>query len=183
MQLNSFEEKLMTLIGKPIYIYAVLFAILFFSLSSLGIWLQLNGKVTPEYDTFWFDNIFYNTIQGNGFFHISPNHYNISEMCQYPSFSHFHQHNQPILLLILPFYYLFPSVYTLLGIQSILIGAGAIPLYLIGKEILDETSGKIIAISYLLYPTIMWNTLCFHPITFAPFFIFLIVYSYSQLSI
>lgn len=180
MRLNSVEEKLKILVEKPIHIYVAFYAIFFFLLSSLGIWLQLNGKVTPEYDTFWFDNIFYNTIQGNGFFHVSPVHYNISAIYQYPDFSHFHQHNQPILFFILPFYYFFPSVYTLLGVQSIMIAAGAVPLYLIGKEILDETSGKIIAISYLLYPTIMWNTLCFHPITFAPFFLFLMIHSYMK---
>lgn len=178
MKYNSIEKKLFILIRQPVHIYALLFATTFFLLSSLGVWLQLNGLRTPEYDTFWFDNVFYNTLHGNGFFYISPNHYNINQT--YPAFSHFHQHNQPILLLILPFYYFIPSVYTLLGLQSILIGAGAIPLYLIGKELLDEISAKIIAISYLLYPTIMWNTLCFHPITFAPFFIFLMIYAYMK---
>ncbi|WP_197082154.1 DUF2079 domain-containing protein [Methanosarcina siciliae] len=177
---HFFSEKLVSYIGKPIHIYVAAYAIIFFLLSSLGLWLQLNGKITPEIDTFWFDNIFYNTIQGNGFFHVSPNHYSVSEIYRYPNFSHFHQHNQPILLFVLPIYYLFPSVYTLLCLQAILIGVGAIPLYFIGKETLDETSGKIIAISYLLYPTVMWNTILFHPITFAPFFIFSMVYFYMK---
>lgn len=180
MLLKFSEEKLKVLVGKPIHFYVVLYAIFFILLSSLGVWLQLNGEIHPDYDTFWFDNVFYNTIKGNGFFYVSPDHYNVSEAYLYPNFSHFHQHNQPILFFVLPFYYLFPSVYTLLGIQSIIISASAIPLYLIGKEILDEMSSKIIAISYLLYPTIMWNTLWFHPISFAPFFIFLMIYSYMK---
>jgi uncharacterized membrane protein len=59
-------------------------------------------------------------------------------------------------------------------------GAAAIPLYLIGKEILDEISAKMIVISYLLYPAIMWSTLTIHPITFALLFIFLLIYAYIK---
>jgi uncharacterized membrane protein len=180
MKFFDVEKKIFSLIRRPIYIYSAIFTITSFLLSSLSIWLQLTRKIKNfDYDTFWFDNIFYNTIQGNGFFYVSPNHYDIVTYV-YPTISHFHQHNQPILLFILPFYYIFPSVYTLFGIQSILLGAAAIPLYLIGKEILDECSSKIITISYLLYPVVMWNTLYIHFITYAPFFIFLMVYAYIK---
>jgi len=175
---NTTEKKLIYIISKPIYVYIIFFSTTFFLLSSLGVWLQLNGFRTAESDTFWFTNIFYNTIHGNSFFYPSPNQYNITQ--EYPAYSHFHQHNQPILFLILPFYYLFPSVYTLFFLQSIVMGAAAIPLYLIGKEILDEISAKMIAISFLLYPVVMWSILTFHPISFAPFFIFLLIYAYMK---
>ena len=179
-QFESLENKLMNIVRKPIYIHVTIFIIIYIVLSLISTWLQLIGKFPPRYDIFWFDNAIYNTLHGNGFFTILPDHYSISVKNLYPLISHFHQHNQPILFFLLPIYDIFQSVYTLFIVQSIFIGLAAIPLYLVGKEVLDEISCKIIAISYLIYPFVFWNSLLFYPESITPFFIFLMIYFYIK---
>jgi uncharacterized membrane protein len=127
-QFESLENKLMNIVRKPIYIHVTIFIIIYIVLSLISTWLQLIGKFPPRYDIFWFDNAIYNTLHGNGFFTILPDHYSISVKNLYPLISHFHQHNQPILFFLLPIYDIFQSVYTLFIVQSIFIGLAAIPL-------------------------------------------------------
>ena len=140
--------------------------------------LAFKGVFSLDFDTIWFDNILYNTVNGNGLFHVSPNHYSVGIYSSY--IHHFQGHNQPILFLILPIYYIFQSIYTILLIQVVLIGLAAIPLYLVAKEIVGDKVAKIISISYLLYPVVIWNTIRFHPVTFVPLFIFSLIYFYKK---
>ena len=101
-QFESLENKLMNIVRKPIYIHVTIFIIIYIVLSLISTWLQLIGKFPPRYDIFWFDNAIYNTLHGNGFFTILPDHYSISVKNLFPLISHFHQHNQPILFFLLP---------------------------------------------------------------------------------
>ena len=163
---------------RSIYEYIVGWIVIISILSILHTILTFNGILPLNFDTIWFDNILYNTINGNGFFYVLPNHYDIGINTSYTH--HFQGHNQPILFLFLPVYYIFQSIYTILLIQVAVIGLAAIPLYLIGKEIVGDKVAKIISISYLLYPIIIWNTIRFHPISFAPLFIFSLIYFYKK---
>ena len=141
--LQTIENKIIKLLEKSIYVYASIFAIFFFVLGAIGTYFQLNGTITPpQYDSFLFDNVIYNTIHGNGLFYILPNHYSIADPNNYPNVSHFNMHNQPIIFLIIPIYYFFQSIYTLFVIQSIIIAGASIPLYFIARELLDEVSAK-----------------------------------------
>ncbi len=69
--------------------------------------------------------------------------------------SHFGVHFSPIYYLLLPFYAVYPHPETLLVLQAIFVGAGIIPVVLIGKK-LNMTQSVIIAccVLYIFFPTL-----------------------------
>jgi len=79
------------------------------------------------------------------------------------------EHFNPIVLGILPFYWLWPSPETLLVLQSLALVAGAIPLYALARRELPQREIAIfIPLAYLLYlPLRLTNLFDFHPIVFA----------------
>ena len=96
--------------------------------------------------------LFYNTIEGMESFGV---------------------HFSPILFTLIPFYALFPETNTLLLIQSVLLGLGAVPLYFLARELLNAKAGCIIALCYLMYPALHGvNLTDFHIICFVPVFFF-----------
>lgn len=65
----------------------------------------------------------------------------------------FADHFRPFLLALVPFYALFPSPITLLILQTIGLGLGAVPVYLLAKEKLNGTWLPLVLTAvYLLYP-------------------------------
>lgn len=95
------------------------------------------------------------------------------ELYYSPSGSYFGVHFAPILFLMVPFFCFIPSVETVLVIQSIVLGLGAIPVFLIAKhELNNNFSALFISITYLLNPllhSINWYD--FHTQSFFPLFI------------
>ena len=87
--------------------------------------------------------------------------------------NHFAVHMSPFLFLLAPGFVLFPSAYYLLTIQTMALGLGAWPLYLLANKILNSKTALAVTAAYLLYPALHWvNWFDFHPIAFlAPFFI------------
>ncbi len=74
-------------------------------------------------------------------------------------------HFSAILYLLAPLYWLWDNPKILLIVQTISLGIGALPVYLIAKQ---RLSSSIIALlfgfAYLLYPSLQWtNTFDFHP--------------------
>ncbi len=83
--------------------------------------------------------------------------------------SHFGVHNSPVLLLLVPLYGVFPYTETLLVAQSLLLGLGAIPVYLLAKDVLDGNKAILFAALYLLYPALHGiNFFDFHEVAFLP---------------
>lgn len=82
-------------------------------------------------------------------------------------------HVQLIMLLLAPLYALWADAAVMLVVQSILLSAGAIPVYRIARRHLeDEKLALVFAAAYLLYPTIGFvNRFDFHPLTFVIFFL------------
>lgn len=104
---------------------------------------------TQAWDLGIFDQIMWNISQGNG----------MSTTLEFVR-NHFAVHMSPILFLLAPGYMLFPSPYFLLILQTIALALGAWPLYLL-------TRSRLVAIAYLLYPSLHWvNWFDFHPIAF-----------------
>ena len=69
--------------------------------------------------------------------------------------SHFAVHMSPTLYLLLPFAYLIPAPYVLVGAQVLLVFSGVIPLYLIGRRVgLSRKLATVISAIYLLYPAL-----------------------------
>jgi uncharacterized membrane protein len=88
-------------------------------------------------------------------------------------------HLNLILFLIAPLYFVFQSPFTLLFIQTLLLGLGALPVYLLARRILDSGWALVIAATYLLYPPLAYTNLFeFHPPALAVFFILFTIYYY-----
>ncbi|OGZ42749.1 MAG: hypothetical protein A2W41_03350 [Candidatus Ryanbacteria bacterium RIFCSPHIGHO2_01_45_13] len=112
---------------------------------------------TQAWDMGIFDQVFWNTAQGNimsSSIEEIPNHLGI--------------HFSPWLFALAPVYALFKSPYFLLIAQTIALAVGAIPLYLLARKILkSNTWASVVAFGYLLYPSLHWiNIFDFHSVSF-----------------
>jgi len=110
------------------------------------------------YDLALFAQAYWNTLQGDFLFSSLKGGMAI-----------WGDHFNPIVLGILPFYWLWPSPETLLVLQSLALVAGALPLYSLAKrELTDEGPAVFITLAYLAYlPLRQMNSFDFHPIAFA----------------
>ncbi len=87
-------------------------------------------------------------------------------------------HFDPILAILSPFYKVHSGFETLLIIQSVVLGLGALAVYLIANKILkDKKIGLIMTVSYLLFfPVERANLFDFHPVTLATTFLLFMIY-------
>lgn len=114
-----------------------------------------------SYDLAIQDNILWNLLHGNEFFKASPT--------LGPTGSHYARHATPISFLLLPIYALHQSADTLLILQSLFVGAGAIPLFLLARRRLPPWVAVIVAFAYLLSPSVHGANLYeFHYLTLGP---------------
>ena len=89
-------------------------------------------------------------------------------------------HVNIILFLIAPVYFLFQSPLTLLLIQTVFLGFGALPVYLLARRVLDKNWALVIVAAYLLYPPLAYtNMFEFHPPALAIFFLLFAIYHYQ----
>ncbi len=111
---------------------------------------------TQTWDLAAFVQTFWNTVHGR----IMQN--NVEQV-----HNHLGLHMSPWLLVLAPGYAIFPSPYYLLIIQTIIIALGAWSLYLLAKKVIgNQWLSLVVAISYLLYPSLQGaNSYDFHEIT------------------
>jgi len=116
-----------------------------------------------------FNQVFYNSSQGDLFaFTIHPT-------------SYLGDHFTPILLLLLPVYFIFTSPLTLLFLQALFLALASIPLYLIAKKHLNPKQTLFILILYLFNPLTLNIALFeFHLLPLIPFFILWTFYFYDN---
>jgi uncharacterized membrane protein len=77
----------------------------------------------------------------------------------------FGDHASFILVLLIPFYWIFPEPQGLLVVQAIALALGAIPVFLLGRTVLRNAWFALLpALAYLLAPALGWlNLENFHP--------------------
>jgi uncharacterized membrane protein len=110
-----------------------------------------------DYDLAIFANAMWNTAHGDFMFT------EIRDGC------YFKDHVPVILLLLVPIYGLLPSPLTLLYAQAIMLGAGAVPLFLLARRETNGLWGILFAVMYLLYPAVGFiNLFEFHDVAFVP---------------
>jgi uncharacterized membrane protein len=82
-------------------------------------------------------------------------------------------HTSFILALLVPFYWLFPAAGTLFFAQALVIGLGAVPVFLYARRRLgSEAMAFVLGGAYLLHPAIGWTNLeNFHPDSFLGFLV------------
>lgn len=77
----------------------------------------------------------------------------------------FGDHMAPILFFLVPFQWIRGSAPALLSIQTVAMGLGAIPIYLLARDKLESRGvGLVVALAYLVYPALQhFNLFDFHP--------------------
>jgi uncharacterized membrane protein len=88
-------------------------------------------------------------------------------------------HTSFILVFLVPVYWLFPSAGALLFAQSLFIALGAIPVYLLGRRLLEvDAYAVVLAVCYLLHPAVGWtNRENFHPDSFLAVLLGMAIYA------
>ena len=134
--------------------------------------LKHNLFQTSGWDLGVFDQALYTTLHDGKLF------YYTADLFLIPSGCYFAQHISPIMFLVLPFYAITPSSITLLVFKSFILALGALPLYLLAKELLENAkAGFIVAVIYLLYaPLHGANWFDFQPQIFLPILFFSVFY-------
>jgi uncharacterized membrane protein len=105
------------------------------------------------------ENVLWNSLHGNPF--IS------SVMGGIPYLGN---HTVIAYVLLLPFYYLLPSTYTLLWLQAAIFVATVVPLFLVARYLLrSERAALLVSFSFLLHPALLGAS-CndFHELALAP---------------
>ncbi len=117
------------------------------------------------------NNVFYNTLHGNWWWSSIQGH------------SYLGDHFTPILILLLPFYKLWPTAESLLILQSFFLALTAWPIYLISQLILNNKKLSLgLALLWLINPLIHnINLFEFHFISSVPLAILMVFYFYLKL--
>lgn len=95
----------------------------------------------------------------------------------------FGDHTSFILLPFVPVYWIWPSPGVLLVAQSVALGLGALPVFLLARKLLaSEWVALLLAAAYLLNPAIAWiNLEDFHPDAFeVPLILFAVFFAVSR---
>ena len=107
-----------------------------------------------------FNQVFWSTLHGRFFYYtVEPWH----------GQSFFSVHFSPILILLIPFYAIYPHPETLLVLQSFIIALGTVPLYFLAKDELNERLALVLSLLYLTHPLLLGaNLFDFHFEAFIP---------------
>jgi uncharacterized membrane protein len=148
---NILENKAYYLVGLAVIIYTIIFS--YFTI------LKHFSFQTYSLDLGIYEQSLWSTL--NGFYL-----YNTVEFG-----THFRTHFDPIILLLLPIYKIFPSPLTLLVLQSLFLALGAFPVFRLAEyELKNRQAGLVFAFLYLIYPPLQGvNWYDFHPECLAPF--------------
>lgn len=127
---------------------------------------------TSSWDLAIFDNMMWNLCRGE-WFKASPDLGRTG--------SHIQFHATFVAYLLLPFYALRQQADTLLFLQALIVGSGAIPLYLLGKlKTQSGFIGLLLAVAYCLHGPLHGPVFYdFHFLTLAPFFVWWVLYFFE----
>ncbi len=124
---------------------------------------------TAAMDLGVWNNLHWNAVHGGALFKTSP--------LGGPTSTHSGHHQTYFAYVIALVYYFAQGPETLLVVQSVLLGAGAIPLYLLARHRVGPWTGVALAAAYLLYPALHGPNLYeFHFLALAPFFLMMTLY-------
>jgi uncharacterized membrane protein len=137
----------------------IIFMLLAYTLLMSYFCIQRNRAFGSGYDLANIADTVWQTSQGN-FFKLTGDTGLISR---------FSVHSDLILILLAPFYLLFPTPNLLLIVQAFAVGFSIIPIFLISRKILkNDVLGIIISFVFLISPNVLWaNIYDFHPVLLA----------------
>ena len=172
---NEFLDNLEAFLIKHKYeVVLVIFIgiyIAYFTVTSI---LRYDNFYTGRFDLGNMDQTVWNTIHGRIFQLTDPDGTEI--------ISRLSVHADFILILISPLYLIWSNPKMLLLLQTIVLGFGAIFVYLISKDVLKNKNISLtFALAFLLSPAIEYTNLYdFHPVTLATTFLLATYYFYSK---
>ncbi len=153
----------------------VLFLMLIYTIYFTTVsFLRYENFYTGRFDLGNMVQTVWNTMHGSIFTLTNPNGTEtISRLAFHADF---------ILILLAPFYALWPDPKMLLLIQTIVLAGGAFFVYLISKHVLKNKNISLaFAFAYLINPAIQWTNLYdFHPVTLATTFLLATYYFYLK---
>jgi uncharacterized membrane protein len=125
----------------------------FFSKLSLTNHHALNTRTA---DLGYYDNVFYSSIHGR------PLGCSLVRAGWHGS-----AHFDPILVILSPIYLIYPRAESILALQSVWLGAGVVPVYLLAREKLrSRGAGVLLSLAYAIYPAVHGANLYeFHSLT------------------
>lgn len=152
-----------------IVLYIVYF--IYFNISSF---LRYDNFITGRFDLGNMVQTVWNTINGRIFSFTNPYGTAIISRLAF--------HADFILILLAPFYAVWPHPYSLLFIQTTIVGAGSFFVFLIAKEILkNKNIALTFAFAYLLNPAVeRTNLYDFHAVALATTFLLITFYFYLK---
>lgn len=132
MRLARQHRPLATIIA----IYVVVFFTLAFRKYSVFGW--------DSGDIGHFNNILWSTLHGRPYFNSSM------------QINFLGWHTTLLLSQLLPFYWLFPGVATMLFLQSAFLGISSVPMYLIARKVLNNhVAAVLLAVAFILFPPVV----------------------------
>jgi uncharacterized membrane protein len=144
-----FRVRLLDKAGLPVTLCLALIYTVYFSSLCLR---KYQAYAYSDFDLAIYQQVLYNTAQGDLFY----------SSIRWGVF--FKDHLSIILAFLVPFFTLFHEPEFLLVLQSLFIGAGAVPLFLLASKKLNATFGVAFAAAYVLYPPLAHaNLFEFHP--------------------
>ncbi|MCP8309078.1 MAG: DUF2079 domain-containing protein [archaeon] len=144
----TFLKSISKNIPKTLLISMIIYIFVFSSLLSFT---HYNFS-TYAWDTGIFNQVLWSTLNGKPFYYtvepfLSPNNNFLAT------------HFSPILLLVLPFYMIYPEVETLFVIHATVIAFGALAVYKLSRLILqNDKYSLVLALAYLLNPLVIGVT-------------------------
>jgi uncharacterized membrane protein len=150
----------------PALLSVVIIGVYVYEISRLALIHHYNLS-TSTHDLGIYDNLFWHASHGNGL-----------RSTLVKGDTHLAAHFDPILILLAPIYRIIPGVQTIIVLQTVVIAAGAVPLYLLAVRKLDSHwAGFCLVLSYLLHPGIQGaNLYDFHSLSLAIPLLLLAVY-------
>jgi uncharacterized membrane protein len=143
-------------VGRVVYVATFLWAVGF----SIGAALEQHWFLLRRYDLGNFTQAIWSTAHGH-----------LLEVTEVggAQVSRLGIHVDPILLLLVPIWKVWPSPVMLLVVQALAMAAGSVPLFwLARKHLSSERDAALIAAAYLVSPTVGWNALHeFHAVALA----------------
>lgn len=162
------RKKFLSSQSNTIAVFIILlFSLYYIGISCINYRFYLTGGDLPI-----FTEIFANTIKGDF----------LQSTIQHGRYNFLAHHFSPILILLVPLYFLFSSPYTLLVIQGLVFTAGAWPLFrFTAAKSKSNFLAAAITTSYLLAPLQLEDLLYdFHPAYFTPTFVLFTLYFLSE---
>lgn len=139
-----------------------LLIVLILAVAYVVFWCWLTVNRHQSFSTHAFDL----GIQDQSFFTLLQRGYPVTTLYDAGLINQFGDHFTPFYYLLAPIYALFPDARTLLVVQSLFLGSGAIPVYLLTWEKTRSAAlGLALAVGYLFFPALHGvNAFDFHEI-------------------